>query len=205
MKTWSDITLKKFNQIQSILNIQDEYTVMNLIDAIYNIDSAELTLNELSKYNNALSFLNEDIPSVELKKQYTINGHTYNSSIDLTTVTTSQFIDYQNYTKKEEVKYEDILSVFFIPVDHKYNDGYSISEVQTDLLELDMPTVKSIAFFMNKQFQLFVTLFQFYLTQAVQKMKMPANQKKQLLDKINQQDLSSLELFHISQSIAKRQ
>ena len=195
MKTWSDITLQQYYQIKELLTNEDEYTALNILDVLYGIDSASLPLTELSHYNNALDFLKDEIPVVDIKKKYTINGHTYESNCELTKVSTAQFIDYQNYLKEKEPKYEKLISVFFIPENHQYNEGYNIKEVQTDILHMNMCDVQSIAFFIKKQLQLFLSLFQFYLTQSIQKMNLTKEQKQKLLDQLSALPSKTSELF----------
>ena len=204
MKTWSDITLQHYYQIKELLTNEDEYTVLNILDVLYGIDSASLPISALSKYNNALDFLKDEIPVVDIKKKYNINGHTYDSNLELTKVSTAQFIDYQNYLKEKEPRYEKLISVFFIPENHQYNEGYSIKEVQDDILHMSMVDVQSIAFFIKKQFQLLLSLFQFYLTQSIQKMHLNKDQKQKLLDQLNVQDLSNLESFLTLPSTVKK-
>lgn len=204
MKTWSDITLQQYYQIKELLTNEDEYTVLNILDVLYGIDSASMPLNELAKYNSALDFLKDEIPVVDIKKKYNINGHTYDSNLELTKVSTAQFIDYQNYLKEKEPKYEKLISVLFIPDGHSYNDGYNIKEVQDDILHMSMVDVQSIAFFIKKQFQLLLSLFQFYLTLSIQKMNLTKDQKQKLLDQLNAQDLSNLESFLTLPSTVKK-
>lgn len=204
MKTWSDITLQQYYQIKELLTNEDEYTVLNILDVLYGIDSASMPLSALSKYNNALDFLKDEIPVVDIKKKYNINGHTYESNCELTKVSTAQFIDYQNYLKEKEPKYEKLISVLFIPEGHSYNDGYSIKEVQDDILHMSMVDVQSIAFFIKKQFQLLLSLFQFYLTQSIQKMHLTKDQKQKLLDQLGTLQLSNLESLLTSQNTVKK-
>lgn len=204
MKNWSDITLQQYYQIKELLTNEDEYTVLNILDVLYGIDSASLPISALSKYNNALDFLKDEIPVVNIKKKYNINGHTYESNCELTKVSTAQFIDYQNYLKEKEPRYEKLISVLFIPEGHQYNDGYSIKEVQDDILHMSMVDVQSIAFFIKKQFQLLLSLFQFYLTQSIQKMNLTKDQKQKLLDQLGALQLSNLESFLTSQNTVKK-
>ena len=204
MKTWSDITLQQYYQIKELLTNEDEYTVLNILDVLYGIDSASLPLSALSKYNNALDFLKDEIPVVDIKKKYNINGHTYESNCELTKVSTAQFIDYQNYLKEKQPRYEKLISVLFIPENHQYNDGYSIKEVQDDILHMSMVDVQSIAFFIKKQLSLLLSLFQFYLTQSIQKMNLNTDQKQKLLDQLSALQLSNLESFLTSQNTVKK-
>ena len=108
-----------------------------------------------------------------------MNGTTYNSSFDLTRVSVAQFIDYQNYAKEKEIRYEKILSVFVIPKGHEYNDGYSLKEVQEDILNWQFAIVKKISFFFATQLTTFVTLFLYYSKEEMKGEKKIAD----LLDK----------------------
>ena len=193
MKDWKDITLKKFYQIQDLLEEPDEYTTFNLLDLIYDIDSANMTIQEIAKYNNALDFINKEVPVVNLKDKYEINGTIYNSNYNLSMVTAAQFVDYQNYIKDN--KWEDFLSVFFIPEGHKYNDGYDLNKVKEDLLQLDFPTVKSIGFFFTLQCEAFLHHFLLSLKTTVKKMNISKEKKKEIIDQINKADLVSLASF----------
>ena len=200
--TWSDIKLKDFYAIREILSVEDEWTALNLIDCIYNIDSQALAINELKKYD--ISFLNQPIPEVKLQKYYTINGVKYNSNFDLTKVTVAQFIDYQNYLKEDEVRLEKLLSVFFMPDGYKdYNSGYDIIKVQEDLLELPIDIAQSIGFFFARQLRVFFWLFRYYLIKQVKKLKMEKAEKKELIKNIEKMDLWGLVSSLSSLNIAK--
>lgn len=199
---WSNITLKKYLQIQDILSVEDDYTLFNLIDVIYDVDSQSLPISEVKKYD--ISFMGNKIPKAKLKDKYTLNGTTYKSNLDLTKVTAAQFIDYQNYIKEQPLCYEKLLSVFFIPKGcEKYNTGYDISKVQQDVLELPIDVVHTISFFFSNQLHLFLMLFPFYLIQQVEKMEMPTEKKQMLIKSIKEMDSLNSESFRTFLNIAK--
>lgn len=188
---WENITLKQFYEIQSILSVTDDWTALNLIDAIYNVDCQNLPVNQLSKFD--ISFIKEPIPEVKLKKYYTLNGVKYNSNYDITKVTVAQFIDYQNYLKEPEIRLEKLLSVFFMPDGCKdYNTGYDIIKVQEDLLDLPITVAQSIGFFFGRQFKLLFLIFRYYLIKQVKKLKMEKTKKKELIADIRKMDLWGL-------------
>lgn len=201
---WSDISLKKFYEIQDILSVEDDYTILNLIDCVYGVDCQSMPINKLKDFD--ILFIKEPIPEVKLKNKYTINGTVYNSNYNLTKVTVAQFIDYQNYIKNKPVKYEDILSIFFIPENcDTYNTNYDIEKVKSDLLELPIDVVHSICFFFNRQLQLFLSLFPSSLMREVKKMKMDKQKKKKILEQINKMDCFNSELYHTFLNTAKSQ
>lgn len=192
-KDWQDITLGLFLKIRDIIEVKDEYVVLNLLDLIYGIDSASLPITEFSKYKDALEFLNKDVPVVNLKEKYEINGTVYNSGYNLSEISAAQFIDYQNYTK--ENRFEDYLSVFFIPEGHKYNDGYDMNKVKKDLLDLDFPTVKSICFFFTMQSQKLYQAFLSSLKRTVKKKVKDKEKRKEIIKKLEILELDNLELY----------
>lgn len=195
-KDWKDITLKQFLMIQELLTEPDEYLTFNLLDVVYGIDSASLTVSELAPYKDALNFLNESIPHVKLNSEYTLNGTVYESNFDLTVVTVAQFVDYQNYIREENPSFNKLLSVFFVPKGMEYNKGYDIKKVQDDLLELDICSVVTLAFFFEIQLSIFLSSFQRYSIKSVKKMKVSKEQKRAMIKKLEEMDLSSLISFH---------
>lgn len=204
MKTWKDITLRQFNKIQDLLQEIDEYTTLNIIDVLYDVDSANMPAMELmNKYAHSLDFLTTTIPTNEkLKETYTINQREYNSNINLTQMTTAQFVDYQNYSKENPVDISKCLSVFIIPKGHTYNDGYDLKQVQDDIKDLDMVTINTLAFFFKKLFVLLLEITLLCLTQDTKKMQIPTEKKEEILNQLKQIDLASLASSHTSSLFA---
>lgn len=194
MKTWKDITLRQFNKIQDLLQEIDEYTTLNIIDVLYDVDSADMPAMEvMNKYAHSLDFLMTTIPTNEkLKETYIINQREYNSNINLTQMTTAQFVDYQNYSKENPVDISKCLSVFIIPKGHTYNDGYDLKQVQDDIKDLDMVTINTLAFFFKKSFVLLLEITLLCLTQDTKKMNIPTQKKEEILNLLKQIDLASL-------------
>lgn len=206
MKTWKDITLRQFNKIQDLLQEIDEYTTLNIIDVIYNVDSADMPAMEvMSKYANSLDFLTTTIPTNEkLKETYTINNREYNSNINLTQMTTAQFVDYQNYSKLNPVDISKCLSVFVIPKGHTYNDGYDLKQVQDDIKDLDMVTINTLAFFFKKLYVLLLEITLLCLTQETTQMNIPTQKKEEILNQLKQIDLANLGYSHTSSLFANQ-
>lgn len=160
---WDDITLEKFYKIQDVLASVDEYTENNIKEIVYGIDTSDMAISELGKYD--ISFLEKELPlkNVKLKETYVLNGREYDSNINLTMIRTNQFIDFTTYAREKDIHYEKLLSVFIVPKGHKYNDGYNMKEVQDDILQMSIADVQSLAFFMMEQFRAFAIIFQRYL------------------------------------------
>lgn len=202
--TWNDITLKKYYQIQEILSVPDEYTTLNIINCLYDTDIETLPIYKIKEYD--ISFLNKEFEKPEIQQTYILNGTEYKSNFDLSRISVAQFIDYQNYIKEKPIKFEDVLSVFFIPTSAKeYNTDYDINKVKEDLLELPIPVASSLGFFLTKQLEMFRILFHCYFTAQIQEMKMPKQQKKAILDSMEKMEFLNSELFRICSNTAKLQ
>lgn len=204
-RDWKDITLREFYKIQDIMSVEDEWTVYNLLDYIYKIDSTNMPITEVTKYD--ISFLNDidKYKDIKVQDKYTINGTTYEGFVDLTKITVAQFVDYQNYVKEKPMKYENILSVFIIPEGHTYNDGYDLAKAKEDILDMPFVIVQKVAFFLTKQLEAFVQIFLYYSKEEVKKMKIPKEKKQILIEEMERVGTLLLELSPTSSNIAKLQ
>ncbi|MBQ2396802.1 MAG: hypothetical protein II304_07220 [Bacteroidales bacterium] len=149
--TWNDITLRKWYKMQEILEVQDEWTMYNLLDCVYDIDSINMPLMEVKKYD--LGFINTKIEEVEW---INYDNKKYYPAMDLTKITAAQFVDFQNYSKAKPMKFEDLLSVFIVPKGREYNDGYDMAEVKEDILDMPITFVYKCAFFLQILLEIFV-------------------------------------------------
>lgn len=181
-RDWTNITLKDWYAIQELLEVQDEWTMYNILDYLYDIDSTNMPIAELRNYS--LAFLN-NTEQLDKYKVPDVYDDKYSCNLDLTKVSVAQFIDYNNYIKEEPVKFERILSVFIYPKGATYNDGsYSIEDVQNDILDFPFALVKKLAFFFGQQLTTFTTITLFFLQQEMKEMKTPKTDK--MAELINQ-------------------
>ncbi len=189
--SWKDISVKQYYDIVELLKSPDDYTALNLINIVYDIDSTKIPANELSAYIERMKFLEKDVEKVSPKKHYVLNGTNYESNCNLTIMSTAQFIDYQNYIKNNRI--EEILSCFFVPEGHSYNDGYDIENVKKDLLSLKITDAYALAFFFELQLKMYCRLFRHYLVRSMKKAKMT----KETIEATKKLDLYSLVSYPI--------
>ena len=158
--TWRDITIKKYLQIQDIVNseMEDSEKELAIANIIYGYDITELTIPEYKKHLADLSFVNKAPENEKLAKTYVINDVKYKSSADIESIQANQFIDFQNYAKKEDMI--GCISCFFIPDGHKYNDGYDMAKVKDDIGDLPITVANALAFFFKSQYTILLVLFQ---------------------------------------------
>lgn len=192
-KTWKDITLEQFIRIGEYLSVKDDYTMCNIIDTIWNVDSANMPLSEFKEYKKALDFMNEDVkPDTDIPVQITLSGRRYETGFNLTEIKTAQYIDFQNYLKKDEPQYDDLLSVFFIPVGHQYNDGYDMAEVKKDILTMPITQVQGLSFFLAVQFQAFIETFLSCFKEEVKMMNLEKEKEEKIMAELEKVDLNHL-------------
>ena len=191
---WSNITLEQYLEIQAIKEIDSMDVMVELIRILFKIEDPEsLPYTEFIKYSQELSFMSKDIERVPLKDIYQINGRNYKLENNVMKLTTSQVIDYRNYSK-EDNHITKILSVFLIPEGHQYNDGYDIEQVINDLFDLDIQTVVSILDFFQKCWSVFTEVSLTYLMDQLQTMNLPEEKKKEIQEKVDL--LQGLTSFH---------
>lgn len=150
--TWNDVTYDMYREITLIMQDKeqsDEEKTYDMIKVLYGEDVLSLSLPEFAKKVD-LSFLKTKIPDVGLLKEYEVNGHKYKLYPDLSKLSVAQYLDFNNYTKTGNNDMRYVLSVFFIPEGHTYNDGYDMEEVHKDIGDMPMPLVSSVCFFFRK-------------------------------------------------------
>lgn len=142
---WSNISVKQYYEILDILNdeVGDaiEYNT-RLIDCIWGIDSADIPIVRFSWYLDELKFLQEPYKPKTPKKEYVIKGIKFRPTLDVSKITTAQYIDYQEFLKRNEHKL--LLNVLFI----KDGEDYGQSDYSDFLWEnLTLPDYSDVMFF----------------------------------------------------------
>ena len=173
-----DISLGQYTEIYSILTNteieQDEriiYLCMLFDKDILNKPIADFkTLS-----TEIMDLLKSEPKKTKVKDKYKLNGITYKLHKDFGTLTTSQFIDFQNYLKDgfELHNYNQVLSVFLIPEGETYNNGnYDMKQLQADIDNyLSIVDALTIADFFLRISKVFAHYFQRYLHNTMKKMK----------------------------------
>lgn len=192
---WNNITLFQFKQIQETLKIEDETEkILSLVEIVLGKDAVDLPLVEFKEAVKQLDFMKEEIPESIPPKNIEINGRKYFVDCLLGNISTAQYVDYINHMKTEDLA--KMLSVFVMPEGHKYNDGYDMMQVISDINDLPIPVVNSIAFFFVRQFKKFMEIFQYYSVRKIRKMNLPKMEKKRLIELTKKS--MDLALYHLS-------
>lgn len=193
--TWNDINYRQFNLIREALTIEDETDkLVAVAQAIYGDDVIELPIGTFKELCSGLSFLSEQIPNDLTVKNVNVNGREYYFSGLFGNISAAQYIDFQNYLKaKDELKQ---FSVFFIPKNHKYNDGYDMLEVFEDIQDMSIPVLTSASFFFLRQLKLFISIFQHYSAKRIENLNLPKDMKKTIMEIVDHS--SNLAFSHLS-------
>ena len=150
--SWDEITWREYEQLEQILSsdIPSEYKTVHLVSILsgLNVDQIEnLQVTEFQKLLPHLEFLQTEPETHYHKFEYTVNDREYIFKGKIDEITTAMYIDYSAYMKEEDKDVVKLLSVFFIPKGHEYNDGYDMDQVQSDIGDLCWLDVRAMSFF----------------------------------------------------------
>lgn len=111
---WSDIKVKQYYELVEILSEENDPYALNaeLIRCIWGVNVEDIPYIRLHQYCKELEFLKEPYKPKTPKKEYDINGVVYRPVLDMSKITTAQYIDFQECTKRNAHK--ELLNCLFI-------------------------------------------------------------------------------------------
>lgn len=186
--TWNDVTLQQYNELKDIYldpDYTDEDRLLAEVQVLFGVNPYQLTVSELKKYAQQLSFLGQKIPNMKLKKYYHLGGNKYELHKKVEELNVAQWIDWQNFLKSgggDTDNYANLLSVFIFPAGEKeYNEDYDIQTVRNDISRyLTIPDAVSIAtFFLTWQKALLINTL-LYIRRMTLKTKLTRQQRKEV-------------------------
>jgi hypothetical protein len=159
IKSWSELPVGKLEEIRAVNKaIDDEDTKILTIagilaDKTYN-EMLYLPLSETQSLIANTAFLYEEPKPKKISSVYSLNGTEYKIMKKINDITTAQFIDYQSIATESSDRISEFLSIFFIPIGCKYNDGnYDREKVVDDISSyLSAEEALGIANFFIKRF-----------------------------------------------------
>lgn len=136
-KCWSDISLGKFSEIESIVKSDmseiDKHTYILTILTESNLkEIEELPIAEYSRLIREMDFINY-VPKVEIRDEYVINGKEYVLCTNTQKLTAAQFIDFQELYKDLDNNKHKILALLLVPKGKKYGEGYDVDKVADEI------------------------------------------------------------------------
>lgn len=190
---WDEITLNEFNEIRNILmsDTPEEFKTVAVVGVltgkdIFEIERLPITVfQSLTKHIDFLNHFPED--KLQQKDVYNVNGREYILKADIPSITTSQYIDYTNYTKDPDSDMRKIMSCFLIPIGHDYNDGYDMLQVWNDIGDMIYRDVQAVAFFLQRQYGTYTIITLDSLVQSQKKAMKKKSRKewRQFKDRVH--------------------
>lgn len=195
---WNNVTVSQFLQLQELIKIEDETErMLSIVELFFGEETLDLPVAEFNKKIKELDFLNTEVPTNHIVNCATINGHKYKVDALVGHISAAQYVDFTNYMKDNiENNITKILSVFFIPEAHKYNDGYNMQAVISDMGSLPIDIAMSESFFFSRQYKKFIKIFQSSSIKKIKKTDLPKQVKKNLIKVV--QDSMDLALSPLS-------
>ena len=151
---WDDVSIGQYLEMENILKKEGDTLskALDLLQILTGTDYSKVPIDEYMEKVAELSFLQTDVPTIDLPNEIALNGRKYTLKNDVDKITASQFIDYNNYIQSEDNdKIIKIVGTFIIPKGHIYGDGYDFDTVMEDAKDIPLPIANSIAFFLRKQ------------------------------------------------------
>lgn len=151
IKSFNELPLSKFREIQQIAKENPEELEMNIriLSVLSDIsvdDLCTMPLTEVSAMMAGMGFLCQPMPTEKVANKYKLGNMTLCPQFDVTTFTTAQYVDFQNFMKAADDNQVGILSCLLIPKGKKYNVDYDIKEVR-QLIEENISVTTSTALF----------------------------------------------------------
>ncbi len=186
--SYRKLSLAKYDEIKEIMekDTEDIDKQVELIASLANMTMDDVYNLPISKYEelvNGIEFLYElPKPKSGIPSKITIGDKKYKVLKNVDKMTTGQYIDLQSYIKNNMgVAY--ILTTIIIPEGHKYNEGYSVEELQKDIYNyLNIEDAMSIAFFLRRKLQYTINGILIFLDWKLKKVEkgMKEEQKTQI-------------------------
>lgn len=172
---WNQITIKKYDEIMDIIQEGLDSLEMNiaLINCIFGIKAEDIPVAKLTYYINELSFLKNPPVGKKPKSQYKVGDKLFNVTLDVSKITTAQYIDFQTLIKTKDVK--RLLAVLFVPDGTNYGDTDE-SDFLYDNLTIDVYT-DVMFFFANLWKKLMLHIL--HSSKKMIKMKLKTEKNKQ--------------------------
>lgn len=121
--TLKDITVKQYFDILDLIENEKDPVSLNaeIVKIIWDVDAADIPYVEFINRINELKFLTEEyVPA--MPKEVVIDGIKFHPVLDMSKITTAQYIDFQEFLKRNDHK--KLLNVFFV-TDEGYGKDYS--------------------------------------------------------------------------------
>lgn len=159
INNWKDLSIKKYNQI---LNVDENLTPIEkdieYISILSDTPTSELymkSIEELNELRGELSFLEQKyVTSNSPIKKIQLNDWHLNVTQNINKMSVSQYVDFNMNLQEEKMNTAMMLACFLIPEGKRYNDGYDMVQLISDIEEhVNMQLANDLAFFLLRKSQ----------------------------------------------------
>lgn len=157
-KDWQSVTIDQFQKLSKIKH-EEGNELDNMIELISVLSGIErqrlydIAYCDIIKIWNVLGWVSELNFSEEIVKEFTIKDVTYVANLDVRQMSAGQLIDLKHYLKDGATidNIHNILSIFYIPKDKKYNEVSIVDVGETFQNELSISIAYPLqVFFCNR-------------------------------------------------------
>lgn len=198
--TIKDLTVEKYIELYTmdILDMEDIDIQANMISILTDLSVDEvmdLPLNEYRTYASQLEFLKDIKAKNSRVKKVKIDGREYKVIDKIDDMTAGQYIDYQTYIQKNDIKMLPyILSCLIIPKGEKYGDSDTIE----DMKKISVEEALSISNFFTKRSQSLINGTLYFL-----EWKMKRKAKKMKDETMKEQMMEAVKRIHLLRNSIK--
>lgn len=189
--SWDNINIKTYKKLRSVIERTDAIDVEIGIIAILcdcsEEDVENLSISEYSRLREQAQWIGKQPESkAYCPKKIKLNQE-YDVCYDISKLSVSQYIDFQNYIKMNENQeyMGHLLSVFLIPKGKTYGD-YDIQEVIDDIEEnMGLRNALDVCFFFTVEYLTLINLTLHYSESRIRKM-VRKNKNPEIQEKLRQ-------------------
>lgn len=172
IESYDKLPLYKFLEIRDVMDcdetdIDKQIEIISILSDKTFEDVENLSLPEYNKLAEKSMFLSGEIKRKSPKKEYIINGMVYIPTLDLQSMNVSQYIDYTEYSKNNDII--GMLSSLLIPKHKKYGE-YDKEKVIDDIKMLPVTDVNNLSGFFFSYSRNLMIVTHHYLAKKLKRM-----------------------------------
>lgn len=214
IKNWNELDLKTYYEVYktttNALLPEDEkrFRCTAILAGITYDELMEQPIERTMEMVADSAFLYYRPTPQKVRKTIDLNGRTYCLTKDASSMSTSQYIDYNAViVEKYEEHICDLLSIILVPKGHNYNDGYDMEEVRKDMESMSVTEALGITDFFLRLYRRSLRRTLLYSSAAVTLMRIraPKEMKKELKEMERQYSKQVNELLTMCGNLSLKQ
>ena len=137
--SYKKLSVGKYLELKEVVEDKeaDEYdkniAIVSILTGVDPVAIYNLPLDDFNRLLQLSAFLMKMPEQKVMETKYKVGKYTLIPIFGPGEMTTAQFIDYQTLIKDPETNMIQLLSIFLVPEDKSYNQGYSIEDVQEEI------------------------------------------------------------------------